>query len=259
MTKTFGNNRNSVINENFYEVPNLATTSFTGSPNMNRTYQVNNNNDSVANTGNGNANGLSTTHLYEDDSKKSPLSRYLGVLFLIGLMCLSIAFLAFAIFYDEIIDSDGENAEEYWSRIQKEIKMKQNASRIDMYNNTLRKITEGQSFVDIITDQKPITVSSKPGITFANYLSGELSYSLFHGKWISDHEVLHYDSKNNLCSFNVLKLTNDIIIPFKTIQRLRLSGLSLSPDRKYFLTLYNAKRVYRYSSAGKYRIYPIND
>ncbi|CAG2108244.1 unnamed protein product [Medioppia subpectinata] len=99
-------NRNSVINENLNEVSNLATISFTGSPNVNRTHGLNNNKDSVDNTGNENANGLTKTHLCRHQMRKCRLSRYLGVLLLIALMAISIAFVAFAIFYDEIIDSE---------------------------------------------------------------------------------------------------------------------------------------------------------
>ncbi|XP_054159732.1 venom dipeptidyl peptidase 4-like [Oppia nitens] len=251
MTKTFVNTSpNALINENYYEVPNIATTSFnisTGSPNMSCNYPVN---ESVNSHNNRNLNGTSTTHLYDDEEPKSRFSRYIGVIFLLVLILISIGFLTFAIFYDEIVNPDHETSEEYWDRIQKEIKMRQNLTQMTLINNN-------PNLMAITTDS--MTEPIEQIITFEDFIFGQLSYRTFNGKWISKHELLYYDTQNNLCITDINNLNTTVLINYKVVRKYRLSGLLLSKDRQYLLNTYKSRTLYRYSTLAKYRVYSIVD
>lgn len=145
-------------------------------------------------------------------------------------MFVSIAFLTFAIFYDEIIDDDNENAEEYWDRIQKEIKSMQNASRIERFNKTMQNATQAgeAGYVSIIAANATEPVIPKPSITFEDFIQSSFTPKAFNAKWISSNELLHYDSLNNLCITNVSNLNTTIIIPFETIVSIFCSNFFLN-------------------------------
>ena len=123
---------------------------------------------------------------------------------------MSITFLTFAIFYDELIDDDNENAEEYWHRIENEIKQAQNSSRAQILNKTI-----DPNYVSILNGPK--FTGLKPSITFENYTSGAFEPNSFYGKWISSNQLLHFDQKLNLIVTNVTDMSQTVLIDSKLI------------------------------------------
>ena len=138
----------------------------------------------------------------------------MGIAFLLALVILSITFLTFAIFYDEIFDDDDETAEEYWGRIQREIRLLQNRTRLELYNKTLMSALEANQSFSVSMSAPP---PSKPSITLRHFIDQEFSPEPFKGKWISSNELLHYDDENNLCITNVENMNKTIVIPFNII------------------------------------------